>query len=129
MSDPIQAKGHYDPRIGDDEEVSTRPSGPPDRAQSLPIPSSVRPSSEQVSNVYHWNGNGSAAGLNLFQRATLSNFKLPDCLRWIPDNWTMSKWMPAIRCAVAEWVSLVLLVVNSSTQAMGPAAFLVLVGR
>ena len=129
MSNPLQAKGHYDPRIGDDEDVSTRPSDPPDKAQPSPIPSSVRPSSERVANVYYGNGNESAIGLNLFQRATSFNFELPDCLRWIPDNWTMSKWMPAIRCAVAEWISLVLLVVKSSTQAMGQAAFLVLVGR
>ena len=128
MSNPLQVKGHYDPRIGD-EDVSTRPLDLPDEAQPSPILSSVHPSPEQISNVYHRKGNGSATGLNLFQRATSPNFELPDCLRWIPDNWTTSKWMPAIRCAVAEWISLVFLVVKPSTQAMGQAAFLVLVGR
>jgi hypothetical protein len=127
MSNPLEAKEHYDPRIGD-EGVSTPQSDPPDKAQSSSIPSSVRPSPEQVSNVYHGKGNGSATRLSLFQRATSSNFELPDCLRWIPDNWTLSKWMPAIRCAVAEWISLVLLVVKPSSQTMGQAAFLVLIG-
>ncbi|KAN0123038.1 Protein of unknown function (DUF2422) domain containing protein [Russula decolorans] len=55
------------------------------------------------------------------------HFELPNCLRWIPDNWTLSKWMTAIRCAVSEWASLLLLIINPSARAMGQAAFLVLV--
>jgi hypothetical protein len=129
MSNPLQTKEHYDPRIGD-EGVSTRRSDTPDKAQSSPIPSSVRPSPEQEANLYSIKGKESATGAKSHQGAPSSHFgfELPDCLRWIPDNWNLSKWMPAIRCAVAEWISLVLLVVKPSTQAMGHAAFLVLVG-
>jgi hypothetical protein len=130
MSNPLQAKEHrdYDPRIGD-EDVSTPQSDLRDKAQSSPIPHSVRPSPELEYNDYCGKGKGSATSDNLSQRATTSRFELPDSLRWIPDNWTLSKWMPAIRCAVAEWTSLVLLVVKPTTQAMGQAGFLVLVGR
>ncbi len=130
MSNPLQVKEHrdYDPRIGD-EDVSTPQSDLADNAQSSPIPHSARPSPELESNDYCGKGKGSATRANLSQRATTSRVKLPDSLRWIPDNWTLSKWMPAIRCAVAEWTSLVLLVVKPTTQAMGQAGFLVLVGR
>jgi hypothetical protein len=136
MSTPLHVnpKERYDPRIGD-EDVPTpsRQLGPPDndRAQSPPIPpcASVRPSPEQESNFGCRKGKANATGGNPFQRATSSRFGMPGYLRWIPDNWTISKWMPAIRCAVAEWTSLVLLVVNPSLKAMGQAAFLVLVGR
>ena len=129
MSNPLQAKEHYDPRIGD-EEVSTRRSDPPDKAQTSSIPPSVGPSPEQESAVYCGKRKEGATGARSPQDAASSHIglKLPDCLRWIPDNWNLSKWMPAIRCAVAEWTSLVLLVVKPSTQAMGQAAFLVLVG-
>ena len=129
MSNPLQAKEHYDPRIGD-EEVSTRRSDPPAKAQSSSIPPSVGSSPGQESDVYYGKRMESATGAKSPQDAASSHvgLKLPDCLRWIPDNWNLSKWMPAIRCAVVEWTSLVLLVVKPSTQAMGQAAFLVLVG-
>lgn len=131
MSNPLQTKEHYDPRIGD-EGVSTRRSDTPDKSQSSPIPPSVRPSPspEQESNIYCRKGKESATGAKSHHGAASSHFgfELPDCLRWIPDNWNLSKWKPAIRCAVAEWISLVLLVVKPSTRAMGNAAFLVLVG-
>lgn len=134
MSNPLQAKEHYDPRIGD-EEVSTRrsdhlPVDNRDKAQSSPVPPSVRPPPEQESNGYRRKGMASATGAKSPQGAASSHFgfELPDCLRWIPENWNMSKWMPAIRCALVEWTSLVLLVGKPSTQAMGHAAFLVLVG-
>lgn len=34
--------------------------------------------------------------------------KLPDFMKWIPENWTWSKIKPAIRCAVAAWIGAVL---------------------
>jgi hypothetical protein len=52
MSNPPQAKEYYDLRIAA-EDVSTRPSDPPDKVQPSLIPSFVRPSPEQVSNIYY----------------------------------------------------------------------------
>jgi hypothetical protein len=52
MSNPPYAKEDYGPRIGD-EDVSTRPSDPPDKAQPSLISSFARPSPEQVFDIYY----------------------------------------------------------------------------
>jgi Putative ER transporter, 6TM, N-terminal len=37
--------------------------------------------------------------------------KVPSSLQWIPDNFTLSKIKPVIRCSVAAWVSSILFVI------------------
>jgi hypothetical protein len=96
MSKPLQAKGNYGSRVGDDEDVSTRPSDPLDRAQPSPIPSSVRPSSEQISNVLNENG----VRLGSIYSSVLHHHTLN-----YPIACDGFQKMPAIRCAVAEWIS------------------------
>jgi hypothetical protein len=118
-SHSLGTKEHHDPRIGD-EDALTPKSDPPDRVQQpTPMSSPVRPAPEQESKLDCGKAKAEAITANIFQHATSSHFELPSCLRWIPDNWTLSKWMTAIRCAVAEWASLLLLIINPSTKAMG----------
>ncbi|KAI9437333.1 hypothetical protein H4582DRAFT_2111932 [Lactarius indigo] len=62
-----------------------------------------------------------------FSRSRPSRFELPSYLHWIVDNWRWSKWKPAIRCAVSEWASLLLLIIDPSRRVMGQASFLILV--
>lgn len=111
------SKENFDPCIGD-EDASTPRLDLPDHGEAKPSP--ISPSAHSMpqreSNLHREKGKGSAIRTNLSQR---SMFELPDCLRWIPENWTISKWRPAIRCAVTEWASLLLLVINPSMRAMG----------
>ncbi len=116
-SHSLETKEHLDPRIGN-EDVAPN-SDPPhaDRVQH------VRPALEQESklscgklkaetvpaDIPHWH----------WQHITSFHFELPNCLRWIPDNWTSLKWTSAIRCAVSEWASLLLLMISPSARAMG----------
>ncbi|KAI0292339.1 hypothetical protein B0F90DRAFT_1811958 [Multifurca ochricompacta] len=119
----------YDPRIGD-EDASR--SDPPDNAPPN-IPSSshafpAAPKQESNSNCDNLKGKViENTRPNSSQRARSSLLRLPANLRWIVDNWKWSKWMPAIRCAISEWVSLLLLIINPSTRSMGQASFLILI--
>ncbi|EIN13098.1 hypothetical protein PUNSTDRAFT_139763 [Punctularia strigosozonata HHB-11173 SS5] len=54
-------------------------------------------------------------------------FTVPKQLRWIPANATWSKLKPAIRSALAAWLSLVLLLIRPVQQSMGQASFIILV--
>jgi hypothetical protein len=110
-------KEHHDPCIGYD--ASTPKSDAPDRVQPTPMSSPVRPVPEQEPKVHCGKGKAEATLADIYQHAISSHIELPSYLRWIPDNWTLSKWMTAIRCAVAEWASLLLLIINPSTKAMG----------
>jgi len=49
-------------------------------------------------------------------------------LEWVPANLTYPKLKPAIRSAVAAWVSLVLFVIPAFERAMGQASFVILIG-
>jgi hypothetical protein len=114
-SHSIGIKEHYDICIGG-EDASTPESDPP---QPTSISSSVRPAPEQESNCHSRDDKAEANVADIYQHATSFHFELPGCLQWIPDNWTLSKWMTAARCAVSEWASLLLLIINPSTKAMG----------
>ncbi len=118
-SHSLRNKEHHDPRIGD-EDTSTPKSDPPDRVQPTQMSPTVRPALEQESKPYYGKGKAEkVAADTMSQHITSFRFELPSCLRWIPDNWTSLKWMTAIRCAVSEWASLLLLIINPSTRAMG----------
>ncbi|KDQ52942.1 hypothetical protein JAAARDRAFT_39659 [Jaapia argillacea MUCL 33604] len=54
-------------------------------------------------------------------------FKLPFDVRWIQSNWSWSKWKPAIRSAIANWISLILVVIPATEKLIGQASFLILV--
>jgi hypothetical protein len=45
--------------------------------------------------------------------------QLPAALRWIPANWTWAKWKPALRGAVAGWVSTVLFLIGPVQRQLG----------
>lgn len=79
----------------------------------------ARPALEQESKLSCGKREAEAIPADISQRIMSFHFELPNCLRWIPDNWTMSKWTTAIRCAVSEWASLLLLIINPSARAMG----------
>lgn len=113
-SHSLGTKEHHDICIGG-EDASTPES---DRVQPAPISSSIR-APEQESNCYSRDGKPEATVADICQHTTSSHVELPSCLRWIPNNWTLSKWMAATRCAVAEWASLLLLIINPSREAMG----------
>ena len=111
-------KGHHDICIGGEagEDASIPELNPP---QPTTISSSVHPALEQESNCYSRDGKEEATVADILQHATSSHLELPGCLWWIPDNWTLSKWMTATRCTVSEWASLLLLIINPSMKAMG----------
>ncbi|TFK48067.1 hypothetical protein OE88DRAFT_1635639 [Heliocybe sulcata] len=54
-------------------------------------------------------------------------FTLPSNLKWIPDNWTWSKMKPAIRSALAAWISVLLLIIPRTERLMGQASFLIVI--
>ncbi|KAL4063403.1 hypothetical protein V8B97DRAFT_1930456 [Scleroderma yunnanense] len=57
----------------------------------------------------------------------LCSFRLPQGLQWISKNWTWSKWKPALRGALAAWISLVIFVIPTAEDVMGQAAFLIII--
>lgn len=120
MSDShsLGTKEHHDICIGDGD-ASTPKSDPSNRVQPTPLSSFVRPAPEQESSRWSKNGKAEPTVADISQHTTSFHFELPSCLRWISNNWTLSKWMTAIRCAVAEWASLLLLIITPSTKAMG----------
>ncbi|KAJ7581095.1 hypothetical protein C8J56DRAFT_256925 [Mycena floridula] len=58
---------------------------------------------------------------------TKDPFQLPSQLQWILTNWTWSKLKPAIRCAIAAWISAVLFLIPKVEIFMGQASFLILI--
>lgn len=48
---------------------------------------------------------------------------LPPALRWIPANWTWSKWKPVVRSALAAWISLLFFLIPTTLHAMGQVSF------
>jgi len=106
----------YDPRIGDEDGSRPDPQGKEQTSPSLrPFP--VAPKQESSSNCDK--GKETANKPILSQHARASRFELPNYLHWIIDNWRWSKWKPAIRCAVSEWASLLLLIIGPSRRVMG----------
>ena len=110
-SQPIE----YDPRIGDED--GTRPDPQEISSPSLP-PFHGAPKQE-----FRNKGKSTANRPISSQRARASRFELPDYLHWIIDNWRWSKWKPAIRCAISEWASLLLLIIGPSRRVMGQVCF------
>jgi hypothetical protein len=50
------------------------------------------------------------------------SFTLPSSLAWIPANSSWSKLKPVIRCSLAAWVSLVLMVISAVSRPLGQAS-------
>ena len=46
-------------------------------------------------------------------------FTIPQSLAWIPQNLTWSKLKPVIRCSLAAWVSLVLMIIGPVARSLG----------
>ncbi|KAJ7685439.1 hypothetical protein DFH06DRAFT_968491 [Mycena polygramma] len=57
----------------------------------------------------------------------LDSLTWPGSLQWAPDNFTWAKVKPAIRSAVAAWLSLVLFVIPKVEVFLGQASFLILI--
>ncbi|KAF8268962.1 hypothetical protein EI94DRAFT_1799762 [Lactarius quietus] len=123
LQSPPQPKD-YDPRIGDED--GSRPD-PQDKEHTSPFvpPFPVAPKQESSSNCDK--GKSTANRPISSQQASASRFELPDYLHWIIDNWRWPKWQAAIRCAISEWASLLLLTIGPSRRVMGQASFLILV--
>jgi hypothetical protein len=119
-SHSLETKEHHDPRIGN-EDASTPNSDPPQADKVQPTQKSPpgRPALEQDSKLSCGKREAGTIAADIFQHITSFHLELPNCLRWIPDNWTLSKWMTAVRCAVSEWASLLLLIIYPSARAMG----------
>jgi hypothetical protein len=117
-SDSLGTKEHHEPRIGN-KDASTPNSDPPDSVQPTQKSPPARPALEQESKLSCGKQEAETISADISQHIMSFHFELPNCLRWIPDNWTMSKWMTAIRCAASEWASLLLVIINPSARAMG----------
>src|SRR5258708_8602113 len=117
-SHSLRNKEHHDSCIGD-EDTSTPKSDPPDRVQPTQMSPTVRPALEQESKPYYGKGKAEKVAADIMsQHITSFRFELPSCLRWIPDKWTSLKWMTAIRCAVSECTSLLLLILHPPPLSM-----------
>lgn len=115
----LEAKEHHDPRIGN-EDASTPNLDPPQADKVQPTGTQpARPAFEQESKPSCGKREAETIPADISEHITSFHFELPNCLRWIPENWTLSKWMTAIRCAVSEWASLLLLIIYPSARAMG----------
>lgn len=44
---------------------------------------------------------------------------LPLMLRWIPANWSWSRWKPVLRSALAAWIGLLLFLIPTTLNVMG----------
>jgi hypothetical protein len=118
-SHSLGTKEHHELRIGSTgKDASTPNSDPPDRMQSTQGSPPACPALEQESKPSFGKREAETIPADISQHIMSLHFELPNCLRWIPDNWTLSKWMTAIRCAVSEWASLLLLIINPSAKAM-----------
>ena len=119
-SHSLGTKEHHKPRLGN-KDASTPNSDRPDtgRVQATQKSPPARPVLEQESNLSYGKQEIETIPADIAQHIMSFHFELPNCLRWIPDNWSLSKWMTAIRCAVSEWASLLLLIINPSARAMG----------
>lgn len=113
----------YDPRIGDEDAPRPDPQDKEYTSPSLP-PFPVAPKQESSSNCDK--GKETANRPILSQHGRASRFELPNSLHWIIDNWRWSKWQPAIRCAVSEWASLLLLMIGPSRRVMGQVCFFII---
>jgi hypothetical protein len=113
---PLPQPKEYDPRIGDEDGSKPDPQEKEHTSPSLP-PFPGAPKQESSSNDNK--GKSTANRPISSQRARASRFELPDYLHWIIDNWKWSKWQPAIRCAISEWASLLLLIIGPSRRVMG----------
>jgi hypothetical protein len=117
LQSPPQPK-EYDPRIGDEGGSRPDPQDKEHTSPSLPpFPGALK--QESSSNCNKGKSTANRPISSQHARASSSRFELPDYLHWVVDNWTWSKWQPAIRCAISEWASLLLLVIGPSRRVMG----------
>lgn len=117
-SHSLGTKERHEPRIGNGDASSPK-SDSPECVQPTQNSSSPRPALEPDSKLSCGKREAKAILVDISRHITSFHFELPKCLRWIPDNWTTSKCTTAIRCAVSEWASLLLLIINPSAMAMG----------
>lgn len=102
----------YDPRIGDE--------GPGDGDDS-PIQGSDASRTEKTSKppFVRRGSSQQATKENDEKKSEKKLFTLPSSLAWIPPNLTWPKWKIVIRCAIAAWVSVVLMVIDPVLKTMG----------
>lgn len=116
MSDGLLSTVHHDPRTGDEG------------------PSTSSSSARQVSEVSHHTTEPRKPEHDSPVKSAPTKSadppfksKLPSNFLWIPANWTWSKLKPVIRCALAGWVSVLLMVIQPVLRTMGQAGFLIII--
>ena len=99
----------YDPRIGDEdgEDSPIQDSDSSPRIDKPEKPDFVKQESSKVPKE------------SAEKKSWRNRFTLPSSLAWIPPSWTWPKWKIVLRCAVAGWASLVLMVINPILRTMG----------
>lgn len=96
-----------------------------------PSPFTERSPSEsvRVGSAKEKTSDGSELPTRNSSKARLSfSLKLPQRLQWISGNWSWSKWKPALRGALAAWISLVIFVIPTTGNVMGQVNQLLCVG-
>lgn len=103
----------YDPRIGDEGPAADGGDESPlqgsdvSRTEKTPKPPFVKRESSQTAKE------------NEGKKSDKKLFTLPSALAWIPPNLTWPKWKIVLRCAIASWVSVVLMVIDPVLKTMG----------
>ena len=112
MSDGLLSTVHHDPRTGDEG------------------PSTSSSSARQVSEVSHHTTEPRKPEHDSPVKSAPTKSadppfksKLPSNFLWIPANWTWSKLKPVIRCALAGWVSVLLMVIQPVLRTMGQVCY------
>lgn len=123
MSTSLQSKEHHD--LNDqDHDISPVQVSPVLRPSHSFLPGPKRDSESGCGK-----DKGSAGSKHNLSKNGSFHVELPLSLHWIRLNWTWLGWTPAIRCAVAEWASLLLLIINPSTRAMGQVGLITWFGK
>lgn len=102
----------YDPRIGDEADggdESPRPDSEVSRTEKTTKPRLVKRESSQSAKE----------DVDVDKKSDKKLFTLPSSLAWIPPNLTWPKWKIVLRCAIAAWVSVVLMVIDPVLKTMG----------
>ncbi|PPQ72963.1 hypothetical protein CVT24_000165 [Panaeolus cyanescens] len=122
---------------GDGDGGGGQPRRIPDASHSVPSSRCSTSSSSSSSSASHSTPSQSqttstspkppaASGHYTNLKAHLVSF-LKDHTTWITSNLTWSRLKPAIRCAVAGWLSAVLFIIPEVLRVMGQASFLILI--
>ncbi|KAI0318290.1 hypothetical protein OF83DRAFT_1057097 [Amylostereum chailletii] len=118
---------HFDPRIGDEDDAEDPPHIHRQKSSTASPAESGTSSPPRGEKKGEKQRDATKKPPPPPKSGLLDKFTLPQNLQWIPNNWNWSKLKPVIRSAVAQWVGLLLIVINPTLRAMGQAGFLILI--